>query len=100
MLHLINIFGFVLPMVWKLPQVPASFHSQLHSITNFASASPVGAQVVESLGTLYHEGAELQSGQVVKYAITELKGDWNWHAETRTNSVMCIVLLYPGPCML
>eukprot|EP00435_Cladocopium_sp_Y103_P054477 s1851_g17.t1 len=35
---------------------------------------PEEPNVVQSLGTLYSEGAELQSGQVVKYAVTELKG--------------------------
>ena len=63
-------------MTWLFP--PASSSS-------LGLACPVLAQVVQSLSILYHEGADLHSGQSnVKFAVSELRGDWKWQQETST----------------
>ena len=42
------------------------------------------AQVVSSLETLYHDGAQLGPADEppVKFAVSELRGDWKWKQDT------------------
>lgn len=55
---------------------------------------PIYRKIVESMLKLYKEGIQV-NGQVLQFVVTELKGDWEWHAYsiqmTRTwkNSQFC-----------
>ena len=41
--------------------------------------NPLYRKVVESMIKLYNTGIEIR-GRTIRFAITELKGDWEWHA--------------------
>ena len=40
--------------------------------------NPLFRPIVESLIKCYH-GLQLPDGQIMKFAVTELRGDWEWH---------------------
>lgn len=39
-------------------------------------------EVVSSLERLYADGAVLPGGQVRRFALLEIRGDWKWQADT------------------
>ena len=40
-------------------------------------------QVVASFTSLYEDGASVPGGQHMHFAVTEIRGDWKWQADTR-----------------
>lgn len=41
-------------------------------------------EVVSSLERLYADGVVLPGGQVKRFALLEIRGDWKWQADTST----------------
>ena len=50
-------------------------------------------QVVQSVDALYCDGAAVPGGKHVHFAISEIKGDWKWQAETLVELMVSFCLL-------